>query len=168
MLHVPRARAGEDKSSLPDSAGLRRETCRGGGMQAAWERILQRKRKMLRQRKNEMPYQEERRKIDRVRYSGNAVAVVCDTQEKISVTVENASPLGFGITMEKDSPDILGKDIIIVTDTLIMYADVTRQEKQEDGTYKAGITARKFTEDVLQYLFDNIALKEEEGEKESV
>lgn len=115
-----------------------------------------------------MPYQEERRKIGRVKYSANAVVVVCDTQEKINVTVENTSPLGFGITMEKDSPDILGKDIIIVTETLIMYADVTRQERQEDGTYKAGITARKFTEDVLQYLFDHIALKEEREEKESV
>lgn len=114
-----------------------------------------------------MTEQKEKRKIGRVEYSAKAVVVVCDTQEKLTVIVENASPVGLGIVMERDSPDILGRDVIIVTETMIMYADVTRQERQEDGSYKAGITARKFTDDVLQYLFDNIALKgNEEGEKE--
>ena len=116
-----------------------------------------------------MAEQNEKRKIDRVRYSTNGVIVVCDTQEKMNVKVEDVSPLGIGVIMEADSPDILGKDIIIVTETLIMYADVIRQEKQEDGRTGVGIAAKKFTEDVLQYLFDNIALKEnEEGEKERV
>ena len=36
-----------------------------------------------------------------------------------------------------------------------------RQEKQEDGSLVAGISARKFTDDVLQYLFDHIALEDD-------
>lgn len=114
-----------------------------------------------------MEKQREKRKVGRVEYSAGAVIVVCDTQEKMSVEVENVSPLGIGVIMEADSPDILGKDVIIVTETLIMYADVIRRERRGDGRYSVGIVAKKFSEDVLQYLFDNIALKEdEEGEKE--
>lgn len=104
---------------------------------------------------------EERRKIDRVGYSANGVIVICDTQEKIYVKTENISPLGMAVRMEQGAPDITGKDIIIVTETLIMYADVNRQEKQEDGSFVAGISARKFTDDVLQYLFDHIALEDD-------
>ena len=104
---------------------------------------------------------EERRKIDRVGYSANGVIVICDTQEKIYVKTENISPVGMAVRMEPGAPDITGKDIIIVTETLIMYADVNRQEKQEDGSLVAGISARKFTDDVLQYLFDHIALEDD-------
>lgn len=114
----------------------------------------------MHRKEKRMPDQEEKRKIDRVEYSTNGVIVICDTQEKINVKVENVSPLGIGALMKQGSPDIRGKDIIIVTETMIMYADVVRQEEQEDGSSKVGIVARKFTEDVLQYLFDNIALKE--------
>ena len=114
-----------------------------------------------------MAEHEEKRKVNRVKYFTNAVIVVCDTQEKMNVKVEDVSPLGIGVIMGSDAPDILKKDIIIVTETLIMYADVVWQEKREDGSYRAGITARKFTDDVLQYLFDSIAIKEnQEGEKE--
>ena len=69
-------------------------------------------------------------------------------------------PLGIGVNMPADGPDILGKDIIIVTETLIMYADVVRQVRQDDGTYFIGVAAKKFTEEVLQYLFDRIAPEE--------
>lgn len=103
---------------------------------------------------------EERRKINRIEYGTKSVIVLCDTQEKIFVEVENQSPLGMGIRMPADSPDIVGKDIIIVAETLIMYAVVNRQEKQEDGTFKAGIAGKRFSPDVLQYLFDHIALDE--------
>jgi hypothetical protein len=41
-----------------------------------------------------------------------------------------------------------------------MYALVNRQEKQEDGTYIVGIEAKKFTPDVLEYLFEHISLDE--------
>jgi len=99
---------------------------------------------------------EERREINRVEYKANSVIVVCDTQEKIYVEVKNVSPLGMGIVMEGDAPDILDKDIIIVAETLIMYATVTRQVKEDDGTYTVGIHAKKFTQEVLQYLFTHI------------
>lgn len=99
---------------------------------------------------------EERRQINRVEYLAKSVIVVCDTEETIYVEVQNVSPLGMGIVMPADGPDILGKDIIIVAETLIMYAEVNRQEKQEDGTYIIGIQAKKFTPDVLEYLFTHI------------
>lgn len=108
---------------------------------------------------------EDRRKIDRVPYPVNGVIVVCDTQEKYYVHVQDISPMGIGARMEADSADILGKDVIIVTETLIMYADVVRQIRQEDASYIVGVAAKKFTEDVLQYLFDKIALKEDQEGK---
>ena len=99
---------------------------------------------------------EERRQINRVEYIAKSVIVVCDTEETIYVEVENVSPLGMGIRMNADAPDIMGKDIIIVAETLIMYAVVNRQEKQEDGSFVVGIHAKKFTQDVLEYLFTHI------------
>lgn len=100
---------------------------------------------------------EERRNISRVEYRAKSVIVVCDTGEKYFVETKNVSPLGMGIIMDKDAPSIVGKDIIIVANTLIMYADVNRQEKNEDGTYTVGISAKQFTPEVLQYLFNHIA-----------
>lgn len=99
---------------------------------------------------------EERRKLGRISYTAKSVMVVCDTQEKIDVEVRDISPLGMSIWMAPDSQNVVGKEIIIVTDTLIMYATVLRMDKQEDGSYMAGITARKFTQDVLEYLFEHI------------
>lgn len=99
---------------------------------------------------------EERRKIDRVTYTAKSVMVICDTQEKLEVEVRNMSPMGMGVYMAPGSRDIVGKDIIIVTDTLIMYATVLRMDKQEDGGFIAGIEARRFTQDVLEYLFEHI------------
>lgn len=98
----------------------------------------------------------ERRNISRVEYSAKSVVVVCDTGEKYMVETKNVSPLGMGVIMPGDSPDIVGKDIIIVASTLIMYADVNRQEKNEDGTFTVGISAKEFTPEVLQYLFNHI------------
>lgn len=104
--------------------------------------------------------QKEKRRVSRVQYPANGVIVVCDEKKKLLVNIQDLSPLGIGAVMPADSPDILGKDIIIVTETLIMYADVVRQEQQSNGTYLVGVAAKKFTEDVLQYLFDRIALEE--------
>lgn len=98
----------------------------------------------------------ERRNISRVEYSAKSVIVVCDTGEKYMVETKNVSPLGMGVIMPGDSPNIVGKDIIIVASTLIMYADVNRQEKNEDGTFTVGISAKEFTPEVLQYLFNHI------------
>ena len=57
---------------------------------------------------------------------------------------------------EKEIADLVGKDIIVVAETMIMYATVVRVEKQEDGSFLAGVSAKKFTDEVLQYLFDHI------------
>ena len=102
---------------------------------------------------------EERRTISRVDYKAKSVIVVCETGDRYFVETKNVSPLGMGIKMSADSPDIVGKDIIIVASTLIMYADVNRQEKNEDGTYTVGISAKEFTPEVLEYLFDHISDK---------
>ena len=99
---------------------------------------------------------EERRSINRVEYQVKSVIVVCDTFEKYYVDVSNVSPLGMGIKGPADLPDILGKDIIIVADTLIMYALVNRQKKLDDGRFEIGIGAKKFTPEVLNYLFEHI------------
>ena len=99
---------------------------------------------------------EERRNINRVDYKVRSVIVVCDTYDKYFVEVDNVSPLGMGITGPADLPDIKGKDIIIVADTLIMYAIVNRQKQLEDGRFEIGIEARKFTPEVLEYLFNHI------------
>ncbi|MCR5273185.1 MAG: PilZ domain-containing protein [Lachnospiraceae bacterium] len=106
---------------------------------------------------------EERRQINRVEYPTKSVIVVCDTMDKYFVETENVSPLGMGLKLDKSAPDLTGKDIIIVAETLIMYATVVRQETVEDGSYKVGIHAKRFTADVLQYLFDSITpgLKED-------
>lgn len=99
---------------------------------------------------------EERRKIDRVRYISTSVLVVCDTEEKFYIQVENVSPLGMGITMPAGSPDLTGRDVIIVAECMIMYAVVCRMIPREDGSFEVGIEAKKFTDDVLQYLFEHI------------
>ncbi len=106
---------------------------------------------------------EERRHVGRVTFDTKSVIVVCDTQEKIAATVINSSPLGMAVSIPEDAPDIVGKDIIIVAETMIMYADVVRKEKREDGSILIGISAKKFTDDVLEYLFQKIALEEEES-----
>lgn len=105
---------------------------------------------------------EERRKLARVSYPTKSVIVICETGEKYFVETENVSPLGMGIRMPAGSPDIVGKDIIIVAETLIMYADVNRQVQREDGSFEVGISARKFTSEVLEYLFTHITENVEE------
>lgn len=102
-----------------------------------------------------------KRKVDRIPHQVNGVMVVCDTQEKLYVSVMDISPIGVGAYAEADIPDILGKDVIIVTETLIMYADVVRQERSEDQGCMVGLSARKFSEEVLQYLFDSITVNNE-------
>ena len=99
---------------------------------------------------------EEKREINRVDYHANSVIVVCDTQLSFQAEVENVSPLGMGVRVPADAPELLHQDIIIVAETLIMYATVNRVEKKEDGTSFVGISAKKFTPDVLQYLFERI------------
>ena len=99
---------------------------------------------------------EEKRAIGRITYETPAVIVVCDTQEKIMVNVNNVSPKGMGSVVQENVPGILNKDIIIVADTLMMYAVIKRLEEREDGQYDVGIEAKSFSPEVLQYLFEHI------------
>ena len=102
----------------------------------------------------------EKRSIGRVEFKAPSVVVLCDTGETLFVQVEDASPKGMGLWMKDDRPDIMHKDIIIVADTVIMYAKVARMEKRDDGTYTVGISAQKFTQEVLEYLFSHIGNQE--------
>lgn len=103
----------------------------------------------------------ERRRIDRVSYDADSVIVVREDLNKIYCKVKNLSPLGMAVTVSGDTPSLLGKDVIIVADTLIMYADVIREDPAEDGTKTVAISAKKFTNEVLEYLFEHIADEEE-------
>ena len=100
---------------------------------------------------------EERRKIGRVDYSANSVIVDRNTQQKYYGRVKNISPLGIAIAVEDGTPSLLGQDVIIVAETLIMYADVVRIDKEANDTKTIALKARKFTPDVLEYLFEHIA-----------
>jgi hypothetical protein len=101
---------------------------------------------------------EERRKINRIEFQANSVIVNRDTLEKVYGQVKNISPLGIAITVEGDTPSLMGKDVIIVAETLIMYADVIREDVEADGTKTIAFNAKRFTQDVLEYLFEHIAI----------
>ena len=111
----------------------------------------------------------ERRGLGRVAYPSKGIAVVCDTQQVIHVGVLDIGPSGVGLTLPADTPRLVGKDLILITDSLIMYVDVVRQEQMADTTWRAGLASKKFSRDVLQYLFDSLELKskyEEEHNEE--
>lgn len=107
----------------------------------------------------------ERRAIGRVAFPSKGVMVVCDTQEVLHVGVRDLGPIGVGLRADADTPKLVGKDVIMVAETLIMYADVVRQDPLPDGSWSIGLAARRFSRDVLQYLFDGIEMraKLEEG-----
>ena len=104
----------------------------------------------------------ERRRIDRVSYNADSVMVVREDLKKLYCKVLNLSPLGVAVTVDGDTPSLLGKDVIIVADTLIMYADVIREDPAEDGNRIVALNAKKFTNEVLEYLFEHIAEDEEQ------
>ena len=104
----------------------------------------------------------EKRKIGRVEFKAPSIVVICDTGETLYVQVEDASPRGMGLWMKDNRPDIMGVDVIIVADTVIMYATVARMERRPDGTFTVGISAKKFTKEVLEYLFAHIGNPDKE------
>ena len=101
----------------------------------------------------------ERRAIGRVSFPSKGVLVVCDTQEVLHVGVRDLGPIGVGIRADADCRNLVGKDVIMVAETLIMYADVVRQDPLPDGCWSIGLAAKKFSKDVLQYLFDSIEMR---------
>lgn len=112
--------------------------------------------------------QNERRTSGRIEYPSHGIAVVCDTQTVIHMSVLDIGPGGAGLILPPDTPYLTGKDLILITDTMIIYADVIRQERSEDGSWKAGLAARRFSSEVLQYLLGSIEMrsKHEEGNDE--
>lgn len=99
---------------------------------------------------------EERREVSRIDYNVKGVIVVVDTEEKILVKVANVSPLGMGVLVEKTAPQILGKDIIIVADCLVMYANVNRIADYDETYNIVGIQGKSFDDETLSYLFEHI------------
>lgn len=99
---------------------------------------------------------EERREISRVEYNARGVIVVVEDEVKIPVKVANVSPLGMGVLVEKNAPDLLGKDIIIVADCIVMYANVNRVAEFDDEYNIVGIKGKSFDDGTLSYLFEHI------------
>ena len=79
---------------------------------------------------------------------------------KVYADVLNVSPMGMAAKVLNDTPSLLGKDVIVVAETLIMYADVVHEDENADGTKTVALNARKFTNDVLKYLFEHITEEE--------
>jgi hypothetical protein len=98
----------------------------------------------------------ERRQLNRVDYQSKSVIVLPDSAEKFVGTTKNISPLGIAICVPKDTPSLLGQSVIIVAETLIMYADAVREDPADNDQKLIAFTARKFTQEVLQYLFEHI------------
>ena len=108
---------------------------------------------------------QERRTINRVEFIANSVIVDKETLTKYYGQVKNVSPLGIAITVDKRIPNLVGRDVIIVAETMIMYAEAVREDKEEGTKKTLAFKSRKFTPDVLQYLFTQIGLDEAtEGE----
>lgn len=99
---------------------------------------------------------EERRRVERTKYKAMDVIIICETEEKYYIKIDNVSPLGMGIRMPAGSPDIVGKDVIVVAESVIMFAEVRRMVPQEDGSIEVGIEGKPFTEEMLKCLYENI------------
>ncbi len=103
----------------------------------------------------------ERRTINRVEFLANSAIVDKETLAKYYGQVKNISPLGIAITVDKKVPNLVGKDMIVVAETMIMYAEAVREDQEEGEKKSVAFKARKFTPDVLQYLFEHIGGDEE-------
>ena len=99
---------------------------------------------------------EERRGITRIEYTVPGVIVVIDNQEVIQVKVNDISPLGMGVLVDKGLERLLNKEIIIVADCMVMNAIVTRLADFSDEQDLLGIRGKSFDQETLQYLFEHI------------
>ncbi len=106
----------------------------------------------------------ERRTINRVEFLANSVIVDKETLHKYYGQVKNISPLGIAITVDKRIPNMVGRDVVIVAETMIMYAEAVREDKEEGMKKSVAFKARKFTPDILQFLFESIGGDEEGAE----
>lgn len=105
---------------------------------------------------------QERRSINRVEFLANSVIVDRESLQKYYGQVKNISPLGIAITVDKRIPDMVSRDVIIVAETMIMYAETVREDHEEGMKKTLAFKAKKFTPDVLQYLFESIGGEDDE------
>ena len=103
---------------------------------------------------------QERRTINRVEFLANSVIVDKESLNKYYGQVKNISPLGIAITVDERIPNLVTRDVIIVAETMIMYAEAVRDDNENNGKKSVAFKARKFTPEVLQYLFEHIGLDE--------
>jgi len=101
---------------------------------------------------------EEKRIIRRIKFPSKSIIVDFSTKEKYTAKTTDVSPVGMGVVSEDEIPNILGKDILIVAETLIMYAEVNRQSKDKNGVLHLGISGKPFTPEVLEYLFEHLSI----------
>ena len=106
---------------------------------------------------------EERRSINRIEFLANSVIVDRQSLEKYYGQVKNVSPLGIAITIDKRVPNLVGRDMIVVTETMIMYSEAVREDQDFGSKKSVAFKAKKFTSDVLEYLFEQIGV---DGESE--
>ena len=98
----------------------------------------------------------DKRNIGRIEFNTPSIMVVYGTGEMIYVKVEDASPKGMGLTIKGNPADLLNQDVVIVADTVIMYATVRHVTPRDNGTCFVGIGAKKITVDVLRYILRNL------------
>ncbi|MCR4706235.1 MAG: hypothetical protein K5641_09255 [Lachnospiraceae bacterium] len=104
----------------------------------------------------------ERRTINRVEFLANSVIVDKETLEKYYGQVKNISPLGISIIVDNHVPNMVGRDLVVVAETMIMYAEAVREDVEDEKRKAVAFKARKFTPDVLQFLLECIGGDEEE------
>ena len=104
----------------------------------------------------------ERRSINRVEFLANSVVVDKESLHKYFGQVKNVSPLGIAVTVDEHVPNMVGRDMIVVAETMIMYAEAVREDAEAAGKKTIAFKSRKFTPDVLQYLFESIGDEDEE------
>ena len=107
---------------------------------------------------------EERRSISRIEFLANSVIVDRQSLNKYYGQVKNVSPLGIAITVDKRIPNLVGRDLIVVTETMIMYSEAVREDQEIGAKKSVAFKAKKFTPDVLQFLFESIGGNESEEE----
>ena len=76
---------------------------------------------------------------------------------RVEAQVTDVSPLGLSLTVAEDAPDLLNSNVIVATDTMIMYAQIVRRVPRKEGGWQLGVNARRFTPEIVQYLFTSIS-----------
>jgi hypothetical protein len=104
---------------------------------------------------------EERRSINRIEFLANSVIVDRESLEQYYGQVKNISPLGIAITVDERIPNLVGRDCIVIVDTMIMYSEAVREDEEFGMKKSVAFKARRFEPDVLKFLFDHVGNDDE-------